>query len=327
MEIREFLGMNLRNQKYIDWNKDRTEFTNSKLKTKLFLSARQIRVPKLHAIVKSHKELQKFDFANLPAKTVVKPNKGSQGKGIIPFQSKKNGSLISVSNKEHTIDSLRKHMVDILDGKYSMGFLPDVAFFEEKIDTHPSLKEYAPIGLPDIRIIVYKGFPVLAMLRMPNEESGGKANLNAGAWGLGIDIISGKVKSCFQNGRLQKNNPYLNYQVPYYREALEMAVKIAEITQISFFGCDIAISKNGPVLIELNSKPGLKIQYVNNIGLKYRLEKIDGLKIQNKRDKIFIVSQLFNTDQDIKKDSNLKTIDINQRASILGNQKKDYCES
>ena len=233
MQISDYLGMNLRNQKYIDWDKTRTNFTNSKLKTKLFLSARQIRVPKLHAIIKNHKDLQNFDFANLPAKTVIKPNKGSQGKGIIPFHKKVNGEFVSVSNKIYKNDFLRKHIQEILDGKYSMGFLPDTAFFEEKIDTHKALREYAPIGLPDIRIIVYKGFPVLAMLRMPNEKSGGKANLNAGAWGLGIDIVSGKVKTCYQNGQLQKNNPYQNFQVPYYSEALQMAVKIAEITNIS----------------------------------------------------------------------------------------------
>lgn len=322
MKVSEFLGMNLRNQKYIDWDKSRTDFTNSKLKTKLFLSARQIKVPKLHAIIKNHKDLQNFDFANLPAKTVIKPNKGSQGKGIIPFQKKVNGDLISVSNKTYKSEVLHKHIQEILDGKYSMGFLPDVAFFEEKIDTHKALREYAPIGLPDIRIIVYKGFPVLAMLRMPNEKSGGKANLNAGAWGLGIDIVSGKVKTCYQDGQLQKNNPYFNFQVPFYSEALQMAVKIAEITNISFFGCDIAISKNGPVLIELNSKPGLKIQYVNNIGLKYRLEKIDGIKHRNKQDKIFIVSQLFNTDKQESNANSNKIIDINSRASILANHKK-----
>ena len=322
MEIRDYLGMNLRNQKYIDWDKTRTNFTNSKLKTKLFLSARQIRVPKLHAIIKNHKDLQNLDYANLPAKTVIKPNKGSQGKGIIPFQKKVNGNFVSVSNKTYKHEVLHKHIQEILDGKYSMGFLPDTAFFEEKIDTHNALREYAPIGLPDIRIIVYKGFPVLAMLRMPNEKSGGKANLNAGAWGLGIDIVSGKVKTCYQDGKLQKNNPYLNFQVPFYNEALQMAVKIAEITNISFFGCDIAISKNGPVLIELNSKPGLKIQLVNNVGLKYRLEKVDGLKVRSKQDKVFIVSQLFNTDKQDKNNKSDKIIDINQRASILANHKK-----
>lgn len=322
MEIRDYLGMNLRNQKYIDWDKTRTNFTNSKLKTKLFLSARQIRVPKLHAIIKNHKDLQNLDYANLPAKTVIKPNKGSQGKGIIPFQKKINGNFVSVSNKTYKHEVLHKHIQEILDGKYSMGFLPDTAFFEEKIDTHKALREYAPIGLPDIRIIVYKGFPVLAMLRMPNEKSGGKANLNAGAWGLGIDIVSGKVKTCYQDGKLKKNNPYLNFQVPFYNEALQMAVKIAEITNISFFGCDIAISKNGPVLIELNSKPGLKIQLVNNVGLKYRLEKVDGLKVNSKQDKVFIVSQLFNTDKQYNNNKSDKIIDINQRASILANHKK-----
>jgi len=321
MKPSEFLGMNLRNQKYIDWDKSRTNFTNSKLKTKFFLSARQIRVPRLHGIIRSHKDLNRFDFASLPAKTVLKPNKGSQGKGIIPFQSKSNGSLISVSNKSYDTDAIKKHTIDILDGRYSMGFLPDTAFFEEKIDTHPELTKLAPIGLPDIRIIMYKGYPVLSMMRMPNKESGGKANLNAGAWGLGLDLVSGKVKTCYQNGTLFKSDLVDNFKVPYYIEALEMAVRIADITKISFFGCDIAISKNGPVLIELNSKPGLKIQFVNNIGLKKRLEMIDELNRKTSKNPIYIASQLFNTDiQEKKIEQNI--IKFNSKASILTKDKK-----
>ena len=321
MKVSEYLGMNLRNQKYIDWNKDRTKFTNSKLKTKFFLSARQIRVPRLHGIIRNHKDLTRFDFNNLPSKTVLKPNKGSQGKGIIPFDQKRDGNLISVSHKEYTVESIQKHTLDILDGRYSMGFLPDTAFFEEKIDTHPALTALAPIGLPDIRIIMYKGYPVLSMMRLPNKKSGGKANLNAGAWGLGIDLVSGKVKTCYQNGKLIKSDLVNKFKIPYYKEALEMAVKIAQITQISFFGCDIAISKNGPVLIELNSKPGLKIQFVNNIGLKKRLEMIDDLNLKKSKDPIFIASQLFNTDKR-ETENDKQIIKFNSRASILTKHKK-----
>jgi len=265
--------------------------------------------------------LNRFDFFNLPSKTVLKPNKGSQGKGIIPFQTKQDGNLISVSNKSYSVDSIKKHTLDILDGRYSMGFLPDTAFFEEKIDTHPALTALAPIGLPDIRIIMYKGFPALSMMRLPNKTSGGKANLNAGAWGLGVDLISGKVKTCYENGKLVHSDLINKFKIPYYKEALEMAVQIANITQISFFGCDIAISKNGPVLIELNSKPGLKIQFVNNIGLKKRLEMIDDLNIKKAKNPIFISSQLFDTDKQ-EKVNDQTVIKFNSRASILTKHKK-----
>ncbi len=323
MQPKDYLGMNLRNLKYIDTdNKKAIDFTNSKLKTKFFLSARQIRVPRLHRIIKSHKDLQRLDFASLPGNTVLKPNKGSQGRGIIPFKKRQGTIFTTVSNRVYDDQFISKHILDILDGKYSMGFLPDLAFFEEKIESHKDLKDLAPIGLPDIRIIIYKGFPVLSMLRLPTEESKGKANLNSGAIAMGLDLISGKVISSYQNGKLIKSKYINSFQVPYYKESLEMGVKIADITKLNFFGCDIAVSKNGPVLIELNSRPGLKIQFVNNIGLKKRLEKIDDLKYKGQKQAISLAHHLFSSSSLEKNTQNPKTININNKATILYKNKK-----
>jgi len=43
-------------------------------------------------------------------------------------------------------------------------------------------------GLPDIRVIAYNMVPVMAMMRIPTKESGGKANIHGGACAVGIDI-------------------------------------------------------------------------------------------------------------------------------------------
>ncbi|HBZ98517.1 MAG TPA: alpha-L-glutamate ligase-like protein, partial [Pseudomonas sp.] len=40
--------------------------------------------------------------------------------------------------------------------------------------------------VPDIRIIVLMGYPIMAMLRLPTRQSGGKANLHQGAIGVGV---------------------------------------------------------------------------------------------------------------------------------------------
>jgi len=50
----------------------------------------------------------------------------------------------------------------------------------------------------------------MAMLRLPTKESGGKANLQQGAIGLGIDMASGVTTSAVQ-GRI---NLLKKYQIP-----------------------------------------------------------------------------------------------------------------
>lgn len=47
------------------------------------------------------------------------------------------------------------------------------------------------------------------------------------------------------------------FKIPYYKEAINLAIKASEkIPQIGYIGFDIAITKNGPILIEGNELPG-----------------------------------------------------------------------
>ena len=58
------------------------------------------------------------------------------------------------------------------------------------------------LGVPDIRLIAYKGVPVMGMLRLPTTESEGKANLHQGAIGAGIDLAPGaRSPRCAQQRR------------------------------------------------------------------------------------------------------------------------------
>ena len=47
------------------------------------------------------------------------------------------------------------------------------------------------------------------------------------------------------------------FKIPYYKEAIDLAIKASEkIPQVGYIGFDIAITKNGPILIEGNELPG-----------------------------------------------------------------------
>ena len=48
-------------------------------------------------------------------------------------------------------------------------------------------------GTPDVRIILYRCVPVMAMVRLPTRESRGRANLHQGAVAAGIHLGSGRT--------------------------------------------------------------------------------------------------------------------------------------
>jgi hypothetical protein len=62
-------------------------------------------------------------------------------------------------------------------------------------------------GVPDIRIIVLRGIPFVAMVRLPTAESDGKANLHKGGVGVGLDLVNGRTLHGMQNGKTTEIHP------------------------------------------------------------------------------------------------------------------------
>ena len=90
-----------------------------------------------------------------------------------------------------TLDDLRQHLSDILSGMYSLGGQTDVALLQQRVHLAPGFRAGFFKGIPDIRVVLYKNKPALAMLRLPTQESGGRANLHQGGLGAGIDLATG----------------------------------------------------------------------------------------------------------------------------------------
>jgi len=64
--------------------------------------------------------------------------------------------------------------------------------------------------------------------------------------------------------------------VPFGEKMLLIAAQSTEMTGLGYLGVDLVIDKNdGPLLLELNARPGLQIQIANRKGLLERLEMID----------------------------------------------------
>jgi len=333
------LGMNARNIEYIrPYNRrGAVRLADNKLRTKEALFKAGIPVPKMYGIARNRKEVEAFKWADLPKSFVLKPNHGRGGEGIkIIYGQKKDLSWVSTEGGRITIRDLQNHIINIFDGFYSLSGIPDVAFFEERVKLSKTLKPYSYKGIPDIRVIVHNKIPVMAMLRLPTKESGGKANLHLGGIGVGIDVATGVTTHAIMHDQTIEKTPdtkltLSGIKIPYWREILEIAIKCQDIIKLGYIGVDVAIDRDfGPVVLEVNARPGLSIQNANLAPLKYRLQKVKGLKVKSETHGIRIAQDLFGGEiqQEIEEISGRRILGIIETIKIkynaeTGNQKSE----
>ena len=68
----------------------------------------------------------------------------------------------------------------------------------------------------------------------------------------------------------------MDLKVPFWREHLLIGAKAYDMTGLGYLGADIVLDKNrGPMMLEINARPGLAIQIANGKGLRTKLEEID----------------------------------------------------
>lgn len=295
------LGINARNLLYIrPYNqKKEIKLADDKIKTKQFLAARGVPVPKLYGVIRNNEELEKFDFNTLSNSFVVKPNNGFGGEGIIPITDKKDGFYITAGSGKLSKDEIKDHIRDILDGRFSISNIGDSAFFEQYIMADDVIGKYSYEGLPDIRIVVHNLIPVMAMLRLPTKESKGKANLHQGAIGVGIDISKGETTHIAYKNKIIEELPdglgkIKGLKIPYWDEMLLIASKIQLTTNLGYLAADLCLDKNsGPILLEINARAGLGVQIANLAPLRKRLERIEGVKVTSPTKGVRIAKDMF----------------------------------
>jgi len=302
MRLSDILGLNARSADYLLLNKKSArKRADDKLLTKRMLKRARVPHPRLLGVLKDAHEVRDFDWSTLTEGFAVQPVQGFGGQGILLIKrpAKEEGKFWTVDGKKVSVEDLVLHTVDIVEGKYSHNNLPDKAMIEERITIHPKFKKLAVGGAPDVRVIVFNKVPVMAMLRLPTEESGGKANLHQGAIGLGIDMATGiTTYGVYKNSPLKyfpdtdkKGN---GIAIPYWNKILLMAVKTQKISHLPYLSVDMLIDGNkGPVVLELNDQPGLSIQLANMTGLRRRLQRVEGLEVDNLESGVKIGKSLF----------------------------------
>lgn len=220
---------------------------------------------------------------------VVKPANGGMGNGILVItksESLENGKYLfhKADGRVLLEKELNHHISGILSGLYSLDGNSDTCILQERLECHPFFQEISFRGIPDIRVIVYLGYPVMAMLRLPTKESGGRANLHQGALGVGVDLISGTLTHAVCNDKLIQVHPDTKQElsgrvIPHWNVILEMASRCYDMSGLGYLGVDIVLDETrGPLLLEMNARPGLGIQIANRMGLVSRLSLVEKIR-------------------------------------------------
>ncbi len=299
------LGMNARNYDIIAKNNKRELYplVDDKVQTKALANKIGINTPRLIGVIEMQNKVDSFlELVKGFDEFVIKPAHGSGGKGVLVIKKYTDKEFVTASEKVLGYNEVYQHISNILSGLYSLGGRYDVAVLEEMVHFSNQFQNYSFQGIPDVRVIVYQGFPAMAMMRLATRESGGRANLHQGAVGVGIDIKTGKAIAAVQHNCPIRFHPdtkadLMNLQVPFWREHLEIAVKGYDMTGLGYLGADIVLDKfRGPMMLELNARPGLAIQIANGRGMRDVLENIKnnypkGLNFERRLDYVLNVAK------------------------------------
>ena len=281
------LGLNHRNAELIMRLNPRHLYprVDNKVLTKRLSLEAGMAVPDLYGVISNQGEVQ--NLADIVAERdsfVIKPANGSGGEGIVVItgrSKRKRDTFRLSSGMLVTTEELEHHISNIVGGQYSLTGNPDTALIEYCVKFDPLFNDVSFQGVPDVRVIVYRGYPVMAMVRLPTRSSDGKANLHKGAVGAGIDITTGQTLGGVLKNDVIDEHPDTGgliggLRIPRWEFILESSARGKEVTGLGYLGVDIVIDRDlGPLILEMNARPGLNIQIANGEGLTNRLKRID----------------------------------------------------
>ena len=275
------LGMNRRNVDLLMKLNPREFFprVDDKALTKTICKAHGIPTPETYVTISRFGDIRQFpDNVGDRREFVIKPARGAAGRGVLVVAGRDGDAFIASGEERLTIEGLRYHLSTILSGIYSLGGNLDCAIVEQRLHRHPVFDPIVVGGTPDIRVIVYRYTPVMAMLRLPTNHSRGRANLHQGAVGAGIEMETGRTVGGVCLGQRVDVAPDTGaridgVQVPCWSEILDIAEGLSRVLELGYTGIDIVLdADSGPVVLEANARPGLAIQIANDCGLLQRLK-------------------------------------------------------
>ncbi len=284
LQQRGILGINQRNAAFIMGNNPQSRFplVDDKLQTHDLCQAINVPTPRIYKVFTQHGELRQIEHHLKDLHDfVIKPNRGAGGRGISVITGRDGGSFFLPNGSSIAFEEISRHISDILSGMYSLGGVADRAIVQHRIRLHPAFKAITYKGIPDIRVVLFRHEPAMAMLRLPTSVSRGRANLHQGGLGVGIDLDTGITSHAVLHNRVEEWHPdtgiaVVGLRVPYWSQIVDLSRRVSEAAGLGYIGVDIVVdAEEGPLLLEANARPGLAIQIANARGLLPRLEEID----------------------------------------------------
>lgn len=275
------LGLNRRNGDYIlRFNPRRLyPLVDDKLRTKQLALKAGIAVPDLYGVIETQRDIRTLqDIVAGRDEFALKPAHGSAGDGIVVISGRSGSRYRTVGGTLLDRDAIEHHLSNAINGQFSLGGVPDVVIVEALVHFSKLFEQVSYQGVPDIRVIVFRGIPIMAMVRLPTRASQGKANLHQGAVGAGIDIATGITLNGVMESDVITHHPDTMHaigglEIPEWDTILDISARCYEITGLGYIGVDIVLDGNrGPLVLELNARPGLAIQIANRQGLLRRLQ-------------------------------------------------------
>lgn len=274
---REFLGLNRRNQDLLARYNPRALFqvVDHKLKTKAALRALDLPVVETLGVYRLQRDITRFTMEAQDWKEfVIKPAQGAGGEGVVIVTGRQESAFVTLDGRHLQARDLESHLSDVLGGVFSLNQRYDEAFVERRLRAHPTLARLSFQGLPDIRVIVFRGVPLMAMLRLATVASRGRANLHVGGVGVGVNLATGVTTYAVAGKRWltmhpDTERPLGGVCIPRWKEVLAIAARCADAVSLGYLGIDLALdAERGPCVLELNARPGLSIQLANRRGLR-----------------------------------------------------------
>lgn len=228
-------------------------------------------VPRHFGILKNHKidekdrDLQDLMQENDLKQVIVKPVTGGGGRGIHLITS------------DSPINSRQLEARDAQVGKFMRtGYL-----IEEELKQHPEIDRINPYTLNSIRIVTMLcpdgSVAFMSAIFKTNATNEPMDNFSQGGIVIGVDLDTGKLKEVgimqYPQGRIFKQHPltnteFLNFQIPSWQRLKEVAAKAQSVFHyVKSVGWDIAITPDGPVIIEGNQDWGTNGLQAANGGL------------------------------------------------------------
>lgn len=153
---------------------------------------------------------------------------------------------------------------------------------QESIDQHPEMSKLNPSSVNTIRLATFNNLSarpelISAILRI-GREGNIVDNVMAGGLFVGVDLDTGRLNDYAfteleHGGHIYSCHPdtdveFRNIIIPYFRDVKKIALKAATLISSKFMGWDIAITSNGPLLVEANHSIHLGLFDVTYGGLR-----------------------------------------------------------